>query len=74
MEVIKVKPEFLGAVNVGKDFSVFEEGFAWDTPPVKTHATQGVAFDNSGLESQLSGADGRNVPPRPSTYYHHIII
>ena len=50
-EIVEAQAELFGAVKVGDDLSVLEEGLAGDAAPVEADASQGLPLDDGGLES-----------------------
>ena len=73
-EIIKPQAELIRAMNVGKDFRVFEERLGWDTTPVETNTAEGVALDDAGFQSQLGSPDGRDVTAGPTANYCYIVL
>ena len=61
VEIIEMETELLRTVDIGKDFSVFEEGLTGDAAPIEADTTQAFPLDDGGVQSQLSGADGGDV-------------
>lgn len=53
-------------------FSIFEESFCRNAPPVQTYSTELVAFHDGGFQTELGGTDGSDVPSRAAADNHNI--
>ena len=73
MEIVERQAELVGALDVGDDFGVFEEGLGGDATPVEANSTEGFSFDNAGFEAQLTGSDGGHIATRPASDYCYVI-
>ena len=55
-------------------FRVAEQSFGWNAADVEANASPVFFFDDSRLQPELPGADGRDVTARPRAQYYNIVF
>src|SRR5262249_13936907 len=61
--------------GLDKEFAAIEQGLAGDAADIETGPAQrGTPIDTGDLQSELGRPDGRDVPARPGSDYHHVVL
>src|SRR5690606_36449420 len=55
-------------------FGVAQQRLRRDAPDVETHAAPVLGFDDGGVQPQLGGADGRDVPTGARSQHDDVIV
>ena len=71
-DIVRLEPEFLGAVHQVEHFGRAQHRLCRDAAPVEADAAEMLAFDHAGAQPQLGRANCRHIATGAGANHHHV--